>query len=69
MVSAIYKKRALPIAWLVIKGKKGYFPEDIHIVLVKRVAKMIPKGAHVVSVGDGEFDGISLLVTISGFGW
>ncbi len=69
MVSVIYKKRALPIAWLVVKGKKGHFPEDIHIELVKRVIKMIPKGTHVVFVGDGEFDGTSLLETIRKAGW
>ena len=61
MVSVVYKKRALPLAWLVVKGKKGHFEENIHIELVKRVAEMVPKGTPVVFVGDGEFDGISLL--------
>jgi hypothetical protein len=28
MVSAVYQRRALPIAWLVVKGRKGHFPED-----------------------------------------
>jgi len=69
MVSVIYKNRALPIVWLVAKGKKGHFPEDIHIELVKRAAVMIPKGTDVVSVGDGEFDGITLLEMISDLGW
>ncbi len=69
MVSVIYKKRALPIGWLVVKGKKGHFPEEIHIVLIKRAAAMIPKGTDAVFVGDGEFDGTSLLVTVSRFGW
>ncbi len=69
MVSVIYKKRALPIAWLTVKGKKGHFPEDIHIELVKRVSDMVPKGTDVVFVGDGEFDGTSLLVTIRKPAW
>jgi len=69
MVSVIYKKRALPVARLTVKGEKGYFPEDIHIEPAKRVLEMIPEGADVVSVGDGEFDGTSLLETISEFGW
>ena len=29
MVSVIYKGRALPIAWTVVKGKKGHFPEGL----------------------------------------
>jgi transposase InsO family protein len=33
MVSVIYKKRALPIAWIVIQGTKGHFPEETHIHL------------------------------------
>jgi len=69
MISVVYKKRALPIAWLVVKGKKGHFAEEIHIELVKRVANIIPTGTSVVFVGDGEFDGISLLETIRNFGW
>ncbi len=31
MVHVIYHGRALPIAWLVREGKKGHFPEDMHI--------------------------------------
>jgi len=69
MISVIYKNRALPIAWSVSKGKKGHLPEDIHIELTKRVAGMIPTGTDVVFVGDGEFDGTTLLETISQFGW
>ena len=26
----------LPLAWQVRQGKKGHFPEDLHIALVKR---------------------------------
>jgi hypothetical protein len=36
MVGVIYKKRALPIAWIVVKGCKGHFPEETHIELVGR---------------------------------
>jgi len=28
MVSLTYQKRAIPIAWLVVKGKKGHLPEE-----------------------------------------
>jgi hypothetical protein len=31
----VYKGRALPLTWQVRKGKKGHFPEDMHMALVK----------------------------------
>jgi hypothetical protein len=69
MVSVIYKKRALPIVWIVVKGTKGHFPEQTHIKLVEQVLPVIPTGADVIFVGDGEFDGIGLQATLDGYGW
>lgn len=69
MISVIYKKRALPIAWIVVQGTKGHFPEETHIQLVERVSHFIPAGADVIFVGDGEFDGIELQATVDGYGW
>ncbi len=66
MVSVIYKGRALPIAWLVREGKKGHFPEQMHIELIEQVQDFIPLGVDVVLVGDGEFDGIGLQKTLHG---
>jgi len=69
MVSVIYKKRALPIAWIVVKGSKGHFPEEAHVQLLAQVHRMVPAGADVIFVGDGEFDGITLQATLAGYGW
>ncbi len=69
MVSVIYKKRSLPIAWIVVKGSKGHFPEESHVQLVERVHEIVPEGATVIFVGDGEFDGIILQATIAGYAW
>jgi hypothetical protein len=69
MVGVIYKKRALPIAWIVVQGCKGHFPEQTHIELVERVHTMVPQGCEVIFLGDGEFDGIMLQATIDGYGW
>jgi hypothetical protein len=60
MMHVVYKGRALPVAWLVRHGKKGHFPEELHIALVKQVQELIPPGTPVVLLGDGEFDGIAL---------
>lgn len=69
MVSLLYHQRALPIAWVVVKGKKGHFPEDTHIALIQAVQALVPPGTNVVFLGDGEFDGTGLQATIEGFGW
>src|SRR5688572_16591249 len=60
MVHVVYQGRALPVAWLVHEGKKGHVPEAMHIALVKQVQEIIPLGATVVFLGDGEFDGPDL---------
>ena len=69
MLHVVYKGRALPLAWQVRKGKKGHFPEDLDIALVEQVYDLIPAGARVVLLGDGEFDGTRLQHTVQEFHW
>jgi hypothetical protein len=69
VIGLVYKKRALPLAWIVVKAKKGHLPEDLHIELVKQLYPLIPKGAQVIFLGDGEFDGIGLQAVLDGWGW
>jgi hypothetical protein len=69
MLHVVYKGRALPLAWLVRPGKKGHFPEDWHIALVEQVQELLPVGAQVVLLGDGEFDGTDLQHTLEEAGW
>ncbi len=69
MVSVIYKGRALPLGWVVVKGNKGHFPEETHVALVKQVAELVPEETDVIFLGDGEFDGITLQQTVADHGW
>ena len=69
MIHVVYKGRALPLAWQVRQGKKGHFPEDLHIALVEQVQDLIPAGAQVVLLGDGEFDGTSSSTRCRSIGW
>jgi hypothetical protein len=69
MIHVVYKGRALPLAWLVRHGKKGHFPEDWHIALVEQVQELLPAEAHVVLLGDGEFDGTDFQHTLEEAGW
>lgn len=69
MMSVVYRGRALPIAWLVVTGHKGHFPETCHVELVNRVRDILPAGADVVLLGDGEFDGTALQATLADAQW
>jgi hypothetical protein len=69
MVSVIYDKRAIPIAWHTVKGSKGHLSEENHIALLNKVVAFIPDNSHVVFLGDGEFDGILLQAAITEAGW
>jgi Transposase DDE domain len=69
MIHVVYKGRALPLAWRVRQAPKGHFPEDLHIAVVELMREVIPEGATVVFLGDGEFDGTALQATLHEAGW
>jgi hypothetical protein len=69
MIPVVSKGRALPLAWLVRKGKQGHFPEDLPMALVEQGHEVITPGARVVVVGDGACDGIALQHTLHEAGW
>lgn len=61
MISLLYKNRALPICWRVIKQEKGHVTEALHIELFEEVKTLIPQDSQVIVLGDGEFDGVNWL--------
>ncbi len=61
LINVVYKGRALPIGWLVIKSKKGHLAQKYHIALLKGVKPLVPERSQVIFLGDGEFDGCRLL--------
>ena len=69
MLSAYYRRRAIPIAWVVRQGKKGHFPEQMHIDLVEAACGLLPDGCRVVFLGDGEFSGSRLVEAAQRLGW
>jgi hypothetical protein len=56
MVGVVYKKRSLPIAWLVYKGKKGHTTAERHIEVLEKVKALLPPNAQVILLGDAEYD-------------
>ena len=69
MASVVYGKRALPIAWIVKRGKKGHFSAQDHLLLFEQVRRMVPQGADVIFLGDGEFDSVALQQALDQAGW
>ena len=69
MLHVVYKGRALPLAWRVRQSPKGHWPADLHIAVVELMSPVLPEGAKVVFLGDGEFDGTALQDTLSKVGW
>ena len=69
VVSVLYQKRAIPICWTVVVGKKGHLSEQTHLALLRQAAQVVPRDRTVIFLGDGEFNGIDLLGLIAQLGW
>lgn len=69
MVSVIYRKRALPIGWMVLEGSKGHSSQSRHLQLLRQIQPLIPADATVILLGDGEFDGVEVLEQLESWGW
>ena len=52
-----------------ISGEKGHFSQAKHIQLLSAVQELLPTGADVVFLGDGEFDGVQLQEKLDEFDW
>jgi len=62
MVGVVYQKRALPIAWLVYKGKKGHACAERHIEALEKLPALVPAGSQVVLLAAAEYDTTEMLV-------
>ena len=69
VVSVLYAQRALPVAWVVVKGCKGHFPAETHLRLLRGVMDLLPLATTALFLGDGEFDSPLLQQAIDARGW
>jgi hypothetical protein len=69
MVSVIYRKRALPLAWTVSNRPKGHASDEEHLKLLNAVRSFLSPGRQVIFLGDGEFDGVPIQAALSEWGW
>jgi len=64
MVGVLYKKRALPIAWVTYKGKKGHTTAEKHIQALEKVIPLLPPESEVILMGDAECDTTEMIVWV-----
>ncbi len=69
MVSVLYGKRALPVIWIVVKGRKGHLAEELHMELLQQLHAIVPEGREIYFLGDGEFDGIAVQAALQDWNW
>lgn len=69
MLSVVYQGRALPLAWVVVQGTKGHFPQATHCALLAQLQPLIPPDADVTVLGDGEFDGTEFQALLRQLRW
>jgi Transposase DDE domain len=69
MVNVVYQRRAIPLLWSVVKGNKGHLPTALHLELLEQLRELLPEGADVVLLGDGEFDSVELQSFVTQQGW
>ncbi len=65
MVCVLYKKRALPLVWIVYKGKKGHTTAARHIQALAKVLPLIPTDSEVVLLGDAEYDTCEMMAWVN----
>lgn len=69
MVSVYYKGRALPLCWVVYKGRKGHSSVETQLALLHSAYTLLPDDVSVVLLGDGEFDGARLVDWMEEVNW
>ena len=69
IVNLVYQKRALPLCWIVVPGKKGHLSEENHLTLLEKAKPLLPADRQVIFLGDGEFDGVALQAKLTEYGW
>jgi hypothetical protein len=69
MVSIAYRRRAIPIVWTWVKGKRGHSSAIRQLALLKYVYDRLPKDVSVSIVGDSEFGSVAVLRQLDAWQW
>lgn len=64
MVAVIYRQRAIPLVWIVYKGKKGHTTATRHITVLQLLKELLPESGEVVLLADAEYDTVEMLTWV-----
>ncbi len=68
-LSVIYRGRAIPLAWRVIRSQSTSVSFQVYQPVLLRAAKLLPVGAKIVLLGDRGFADIELMQQARNLGW
>jgi len=69
VIALAFRRRAIPLAWLWLRYRKGHSSAQHQIALVQRVRRLLPTKARVTLVGDTEFESGALQHELIEWGW
>jgi len=69
MIAVAYRRRALPIAWMWVKKRRGHTSAQKQIALFAYVHSLIPDNNKVVLLGDSEFGSVTVIKQLESWSW
>lgn len=69
VVTVVYRRRTLPLAWRLFAGDTGNVPVSEQIKLLERIYQVVPSGTEVCLVGDAGFRAGDLLAWLQTHEW
>lgn len=69
VVGIAYRRRTLPLAWSVHRGRKGHTTADEQIALFRQVQQLLPADSEVWVMADTGFQWVELLCWLRRQGW
>ena len=69
IVCLAFRRRAVPVAWTWVPYRRGHSSAQVQLALLAYVHGLLPKGAHVVLVGDSEFGSVAVIRQIRRWRW
>lgn len=61
IVCLAFRRRAVPLAWTWVPSSRGHSSARVQVALLTYVHRLLPKGAHVILLGDCEFGSVTVI--------
>lgn len=68
-VAVAHRRRALPLVWCWLKGRKGHCSARVQLAVLDYARRLLRPDTRVIVVGDAEFGSIDVLRQCDAWGW